>query len=217
MLNPTALKAYQSAFELGPNDWRPSWNKPAAYLECGDYAMAASTARTVLDGDHRLPEQDRQTVLTRMIKVLLLCQSYAKAKLHVETLSDGPEKVAMDILIERGLSAEDMAANSPLRKGHVRKLPYIITHMDNVAGLYSGGHDKPGSVFDALVILNSKRSETLSSSFAGIGDARHFLQTIIGTQAFELSKIRDHKYHITLNDLKSEVLALDLIFSFSSS
>jgi hypothetical protein len=73
MLNPTALKAYQSAFELGPNDWRPSWNKPAAYLECGDYAMAASTARTVLDGDHRLPEQDRQTVLTRMIKVLLLC------------------------------------------------------------------------------------------------------------------------------------------------
>jgi tetratricopeptide (TPR) repeat protein len=212
MLNLAALKAYQSALELDPKDWRPAWNKSAVYLELGDYTMAASTAHTVLDGEHQLQGQERQKVLSRMIKALLLCKSYAEAKQYVEALSDGSDRLAMSILVEHGLSAEGLTAKSPLYKGHVRRLPYTKPHMDDVAEFYNVGHDKPGSMFDALLILNSKRSETLSFFLAGIGDARHFLQTIIAIQAFELSKIKDHRYHVTLNDLKSEVLARDLIF-----
>jgi hypothetical protein len=93
----------------------------------------------------------------------------------------------------------------------VRNLPYYKPQLEMVRECYSVGHDKANPMLDPFLTDNSTPTETLAFLFAGIGDARHllqYLQFIIVVEAENPGR----PYHFTINDVKSEVFARDLLF-----
>jgi hypothetical protein len=136
---------------------------------------------------------------------------------RIAALADGPEKAAYGRVVDRRSIDQPTGAESRGALNHVRELPYTKPHMDDVAEFYTVGHDTPGSMYDALLFFGADESDTLAFFYAGIGDARHAFQTIIAINRLENMEdleIKKMSFHFTLNDVKHEVLARDLILFF---
>jgi hypothetical protein len=168
-----------------------------------------------LDGSQQILELDRQKILQRLVKALLLRKRYSEAKKRLAGIVEGPERAAFEQAMRREISEQPIVAKAGETLQRARELPYTKPHMVNVAEFFVVGHDTPGSLYDPLLISGASESETLAFFFAGIGDARHAFQSIIAIHRLEeIKKLETKKmrFYFTLNDVKHEVLARDLIF-----
>ncbi|KAF7897281.1 hypothetical protein EAF00_005509 [Botryotinia globosa] len=74
------------------------------------------------------------------------------------------------------------------------------------------GHDNAKSLFDESLALQVPAGETISFFNSGLGDARHFLASLISIAHDEgKGKIPKRRYHFTLNDINRHVLTRALI------
>jgi len=169
----------------------------------------------MLDGTQQLQEPDRQKMLLRLAKALLLRKKYPEAKARLAALGDCPEKAALEQAAQHETSDSPTVTKASASSNSVRKLPYTKPHVDDVAEFYNVGHDTPGSMYDALLFFRADETETLAFFYAGIGDARHAFQTMTSIRRLEDVKdleVKKMSFHFTLNDVKHEVLARDLLF-----
>jgi hypothetical protein len=203
-----ALKWYHKAADLSPDDYRVPWNISAVYFEMGDYANTSAYTRKTLElvSD----EAVRQKVLIREAKAHLHLRKLVEAQAVIAILLESDEKrhlqEAMKCMQIYDMATSSANANSSL----VRSLPYYKPQMEMVREYYNVGHDKANTMLDPFLTYNSTATETLSFLFAGIGDARHLLQTFQAIAVVE-AKNSKRRYHFTINDVKPEVFARDLL------
>ena len=67
-------------------------------------------------------------------------------------------------------------------------------------------------MLDPFISKHNSPGETIAILFAGIGDARHLLQTFQVVALLESRGTTRMKYHFTVNDVKHEVFARDFLF-----
>jgi tetratricopeptide (TPR) repeat protein len=203
-----ALKWYHKAADLSPDDYRAPWNISAVYFEMGDYPNTATYTRRTLElvSD----EAVRQKVLIRKAKAHLHLRKLVKAQAVVECLLDNDEKRHLQQAIKCMQTYDTTSSSAKANSSLVRSLPYYKPQMEMVREYYNVGHDKANTMFDPFLTDNSTATETLSFLFAGIGDARHLLQTFQAIAVVE-AKNPNRRYHFTINDVKPEVFARDLL------
>jgi hypothetical protein len=90
-------------------------------------------------------------------------------------------------------------------------LPHYEPQVEMVREYYSVGYDKANTMLGPFLTDKLTPTETLSFLFAGIADSCHLLQMF---QSIVVVKAENpnRPYHFTVNDVKAEVFARDLLF-----
>jgi tetratricopeptide (TPR) repeat protein len=208
-----ALGAYHRAAELDTLDYRPLWNISAVHYELGSYDLASEYAHRALGLVPPNEDAASQKILLRLAKAHLHLKQYDEAATYITDINAGPDRNQLQDALKIGTQATDARKKSQAGNGRsVRNLPQYKPQAHNVPEYYTVGHDNANSMYDMLLDLNSSDTEALAFLFAGIGDSRHLLQTFITIARFELALPTHRKYRFTINDVKQEVFARDLIF-----
>jgi hypothetical protein len=148
-------------------------------------------------------------------KGLLLSKDYIEAVKKIKELNRRTDKSQLLDALKITWEAEKAKRKSGGKPGKsVRWLPQYKPQADTVREYYTVGHDHAHSMYHPLLEKNSTDEETIAFFFAGIGDARHLLQTMIAIAKFESARRSQRKFHFTINNIKKEVFARDLIFFF---
>ncbi|KAF2646862.1 hypothetical protein P280DRAFT_465013 [Massarina eburnea CBS 473.64] len=209
----TALTWYKKSENHNPNDYRAPWNTSAVYFELGQYISVIDNTAKVLG--FSLASEVKHKVLVRKAKShLYLCQ-LDDAKRTIDEMSECDEKTLLasaiqSSLILRSSHDEHQRINGP---GHgIRSLPHYKAQIDSVLQYIGYRHDSAQSMIDVLLSHNVEDSGQISLLLGGIGDARHFFQTLRIIYTLSFQQAPERNYHFTINDLKPEVLARDMIF-----
>lgn len=133
-------------------------------------------------------------------------KQYDEAAGYMGRITQGPERTQLETALATAKRATYVQVKS------VRQLPQYKPRATNVPEHYNVGHDLASSMFDPLLDQHSTDTETLAFLFAGIGDSRHLMQTWRAVAQLESAKPSHRKYHFTINDVKPEVFARDLVF-----
>ncbi|KAL1882911.1 hypothetical protein Daus18300_000549 [Diaporthe australafricana] len=202
-----AIKCYEEAASLAPEDPAPISNLSAAKFEMGKYGEAAELAKKALSitgGDS--PSRDK--LYLRLARCYLHGLKTQQARAALEKCSDSEMKAA----IAQSLMAIDSMHRTAKKTKRLRRDVLDRLPRQDEPEYYLIGHDEAESLFDSSLQEQCKPGSSLSFLFCGIGDARHLLPT--------LNQIVLHKggqgdvpkeLHITLVDLKSAALARILI------
>jgi tetratricopeptide (TPR) repeat protein len=200
------LGAYHRAAEFDPADYRPLWNISAVHYELGSHDLASEYTERALDIVPENEEVASQKILHRLAKVHLHLKQYDEAAKYIIQINPGADEGQLEAALLTGKRTVSIQSKS------VRDLPQYKPLATNVPEYYSVGHDLANSMFDPLLEEKSSDTETLAFLFAGIGDARHLLQTFVAVSQIESARPSHRKYHFTINDVKQEVFARDLVF-----
>ncbi|KAF7949019.1 hypothetical protein EAE96_008195 [Botrytis aclada] len=189
-----AIPKYMQAAQTSRDDPAPLRNLSAAYYESGQYQMCVLFAKKAILLMNAKVSGDRDSAFTTQIRKLE----------------------------ERIRKAEDNLPECPLQKQKERRVEILERlaryhpSMRSAGDYVPIGHDNAKSLFDETLALEIPAGETISFFISGLGDARHFLASLISIAHEEAKgKIPKRRYHFTLNDINKHVLTRDLIiFSF---
>ncbi|TGO50050.1 hypothetical protein BCON_0193g00110 [Botryotinia convoluta] len=185
-----AIHKYMQAARASRDDPAPLRNLSAAYYESGQYEMCVLCAKKAIYLMNAKVTGDRDSAFTT----------------HIQKLE------------ERIRKAEDNLPECPLQKQKecrveiLERLARYHPSMRSAEDYVTVGHDNAKSLFDESLALQIPAGETISFFNSGLGDARHFLASLISIAHEEAKgKIPKRRYHFTLNDINKHVLIRDLI------
>ncbi|KAM0151843.1 hypothetical protein ACHAQE_008348 [Botrytis cinerea] len=185
-----AISKYMQAARASRDDPAPLRNLSAAYYESGQYEMCVLFAKKAIHLMNAKIAGDRDSVFTTHLQKLE--QRIRKAE---ENLPECPLQKQKERRVE---ILERLARYHPSMKPAGDYVPI--------------GHDDAKSLFDETLALRVPVGETISFFNSGLGDARHFLASLISIAHEEAKgKIPKRRFHFTLNDINKHVLTRDLI------
>ncbi|KAI3391944.1 hypothetical protein diail_6590 [Diaporthe ilicicola] len=202
-----AIKCYEEAASLAPDDPAPISNLSAAKFEMGKYPEAAELAQRALSmTDGESPSKEKLRL--RLARCHLHCLQTQQARAALETCGDSETKA----VITESLTAIDSMQHTEKDRQRLRRDVLDRLPRQDEPEYYPIGNDAAKPLFDARMATNSDRNSSLSFLFCGIGDARHLWLTLTqfmvqSDQGGETPK----ELHFTLVDLKPAALARILI------
>jgi tetratricopeptide (TPR) repeat protein len=184
LIRHTAIKKYQEAATLIPDDVSPLGNISAAYFEVRKYTQCITRAQRALELPQGLSE-DKSTQVQKFERRI------AKANAHLSTVSE----------------EEELNARVKILKGLGRHRPSMYSSVE----YYTVGHDEISNLFDKDLVKASSKEDNVSLFLGGVGDARHLYRTIIGIAEHEKKSTTKKKYYFTIIDINKCALARDLV------
>ncbi|KAF7937392.1 uncharacterized protein EAE98_001706 [Botrytis deweyae] len=196
-----AIHKYMQAARASQDDPAPLRNLSSAYYESGQYKMCVLFAKKAIQLMNKAATGDKDSAFTKHIQDLE--ERIRKAENNLPECPLHMQKERRVEILER------------LARYHAS---ILVEWMDLMrcrrsAGDYvTVGHDNAKSLFDESLALQIPAGETISFFNSGLGDARHFLASLISIAHEEAKgKIPKRRYHFTLNDINKHALTRDLI------
>ncbi|KAK2613339.1 hypothetical protein N8I77_000257 [Diaporthe amygdali] len=208
-----AIKCYEEAASLSPEDPAPSSNLSAAKFEIGKYLEAADHAQKALSlSADESPSRNKLNL--RLARCHLYGLQTQKARAALDNCGDFPGKGS----IVESLAVIDNVKRTGtdpqrLRRDVLDRLPRYKPCLQDEPEYYTIGHDEAESQFDSGLAAKANGNSFLSFLFCGIGDARHLLSTLpqIMLHSSGGAELLPKELHFTLVDLKPAALARILI------
>ncbi|KAF2019225.1 hypothetical protein BU24DRAFT_489229 [Aaosphaeria arxii CBS 175.79] len=208
-----AIKEYQKAADLAPEDYRPWWNMSAAHFELGHYEPATASAQKALHLPQLLDEAAKQKIRVRLAKAYLYLKNHQEARIVIKSMPAGDDQQELERAANEAEKSEVAFKHCwAAKERSVRRLPHYKPLIRDVPIFFSMGHDQATALYDPLLLGLAEKGETLAYLFGGIGDARNLFQTLVPIPWLEHASKRKHSFHFTINDIKPEVFARDLLF-----
>ncbi|KAF7948361.1 uncharacterized protein EAE97_003772 [Botrytis byssoidea] len=185
-----AIHKYMQAARTSRDDPAPIRNLSSAYYESGQYEMCLLFAKKAIHLMNKAVPGDKDSAFTTRIQEL---------EKRIRKAEDCLPRYLIQKQKERRVEILDRLARY---HGSMRS-----------AGDYVPiGHDNAKSLFGESLALQIPAGETISFFNSGLGDARHFLASLISIAHKEgKGKIPKRRYHFTLNDINRHVLTRALI------
>lgn len=198
---------------MAPEDPSPHSNLSAAHYEMGLYAQCIEDIDTALGLDKNKSSALEQKLVPRLVKSYLQVNDPKAAVDALNRVSESGDKAVMEFVCRR-LANSSLPKEHKYRRDRLQQLPRYLPSLDPVREYYVVGHDEACSQIDASMLDQSDRS--VSILFGGIGDARNMYATLLKVDQLEREFLRlpTRKYHLTINDIKPETLARDLLMFF---
>ncbi|KAI1780638.1 hypothetical protein F4818DRAFT_451060 [Hypoxylon cercidicola] len=206
-----AVKAYDKAAGLTPDDPAPVSNLSAANFEAGRYAECVDLTVKALGLLKPDPGTDvvRQRLLVRQAKACLHQSKLDEAEKLMVHIKSGKDLESLHGSL-KGLREFDAISSQPrLLRELLLQLPRMRPSIQDELPYYGPGHDEAESVYTDALRDSSANDPVLSIMFCGVNDARNLFQTSI---RYMSSPTKTQKLHITMLDIKPAVMARDLIF-----
>lgn len=179
----------------------------------GLYAQCIEDIDTALGLDKNKSSALEQKLVPRLVKSYLQVNDPKAAVDALNRVSESGDKAVMEFVCRR-LANSSLPNEHKYRRDRLQQLPRYLPSLDPVREYYVVGHDEACSQIDASMLDQSDRS--ISILFGGIGDARNMYATLLKVDQLEREFLRlpTRKYHLTINDIKPETLARDLLMFF---
>jgi len=179
----------------------------------GLYAQCIEDIDTALGLDKNKSSALEQKLVPRLVKSYLQVNDHEAAIGALETVSESGNKAILDSVCRR-LADSSLLDEYKYRRVRLQQMPRYLPSLDPVREYYVVGHDEACSQIDASMLDQSDQS--ISILFGGIGDARNLYATLLKVDQLEgeLLQLPTRKYHVTINDIKPETLARDLLMFF---
>lgn len=137
-------------------------------------------------------------------------KNYEAAEKALEQMRDHAEWAILSAACQKG-SVSRSLDEAHCRRRILHSLPRYLPTLSQGTEYYVVGHDDACSQIDESMFKQS--NTTLAVFFGGIGDARNLFATMLGIDRLEkgMSGEKTRTYHATINDIKTSVLARDLL------
>jgi len=178
----------------------------------GLYAQCIVDIQTALQLDGHKSSALAQKLAPRLVKSYLQINDHKAAVDALGNVSEVRDKALLSSVCSR--LANSLPDEHKYRRDRLEQLPKYLPSLDPVKEYYVVGHDEACSQIDASMLDQS--DGPISILFGGIGDARNLYATLLKIDRLEreLPRLPTRKYHITINDIKPETLARDLLMFF---
>ncbi|KAL8668069.1 MAG: hypothetical protein Q9202_000047 [Teloschistes flavicans] len=210
---PEAIKCYNEAAILAPKDPSPYSNLSAAHYEMGLYTQCISDIRTASQLAGTESSLLEKKLALRLAKAQLQTYDYQVAANTLAQMTKGQDKTVLGSICQRYIEYSQVDKEI-YRREQLSQLPKCLCALGETKEYYVVGHDEACSQMDSNMFGSSERF--ISIFFAGIGDARNLYATLLKIDQLEQedSAIPSRKYHLTINDIKAEALARDILVLF---
>ncbi|TGO88327.1 hypothetical protein BPOR_0169g00060 [Botrytis porri] len=185
-----AIRKYMQAAQASRDDPAPLRCLSATYYESGQYEMCLLFAKKAI----------------QLMNKAVIGNGDSAFTTHIQTLE------------KRIRKAEDSLPKCPPQKQDERRVEILERlaryhpSMRSTGDYVTVGHDNAKSLFNESLALQIPAGETISFFNSGLGDARHFLASLISIAHEEAKgEIPKRRYHFTLNDINKYALTRDLI------
>ncbi|KAL8633683.1 hypothetical protein Q9189_000631 [Teloschistes chrysophthalmus] len=149
----------------------------------------------------------------RLAKAQLQTHDYQAAAKIVAQSTEDKDQAVLSAICRRHMRYSQVDEKA-YREEQLSQLPKYLFALDDTREFYVVGHDEARPQVDSQMFDSSEKS--ISIFFAGIGDARNLYATLLKVDQLEQkdSSNRSRRYHLTINDIKAEALARDLLVLF---
>ncbi|KAI1412419.1 hypothetical protein F5Y13DRAFT_200068 [Hypoxylon sp. FL1857] len=206
-----AVKAYEKAANLMPSDPSPLSLLSAVTFEAGKYSECVdfTTKAVRLLKDDPATATARKSLLIKQAKVYLHLSKLEEAEKLLDQLNPSKEREDLSSLVKESKEFGTSPLQSASLREAILQLPRFKPSIQDEPEYFGPGHDKAESLYTPELEKSAGQDPVLSIMLCGVGDARHFFQTLLRYSEREKG---GQKLCVTMIDHKPAVMARILIF-----